>query len=250
MIKQGSIGSGATSDNRALVDCLVGFRDDLARSGYAPVRSGAHLELFADLCGWLEREGLALSEFGSDRVAVFLEDRRARGHRDLVSMVGATPLLSYLARIGVIPSQVFVVPEGPGRGFIEAYRHYLEAERGLAPRGVERYVKLASRFVASLERDGNIDWQRLRARDVTSFVSASSPDQRAMHAPDVVPVLRSLLRFALLEGVIALPLHRAVPPVAGWRMSSLPQGVASDVLQRLLESCDRSNARGNATTRS
>lgn len=73
---------------------------------------------------------------------------------------------------------------------------------------------------------------------------ATSPGDRARHAPDVVPALRSFLRFALLEGVIALPLHGAVPPVAGWRMSPLPQGISPQSVQRLLESCERESARG------
>jgi site-specific recombinase XerD len=233
----GEPGSGA------LIDHLVGFRDDLARSGYGPFRSGAHLELFADLCGWTVGQDLASTELTRDRMTAFLDDRRARGHTDLVSPAGVATLVGYLVRIGAIPEQVFAVPEGPGRGLLERYRRYLADERGLAPRGVERYMKLASRFVASLEHDGGIDWQGVRARDVTSFVSANSPEQRARHTPEVVPALRSFLRFALLDGVIALPLHNAVPAVAGWRMSPLPQGVAPDVLRRLLESCDRSRGR-------
>jgi integrase/recombinase XerD len=105
-------------------------------------------------------------------------------------------------------------------------------------------MRLASRFAGSLVREGAIEWQRVRAREVTSFVSASCPEPRAMHAPEVVPVLRSFLRFALLEGVISLPLHNAVPPVAGWRMSALPQGVSAGAVRRLLASCDRMSTRG------
>ncbi len=59
-----------------------------------------------------------------------------------------------------------------------------------------------------------------------------------------MPVLRSFLRFALLEGVITLPLHDTVPAVAGWRMSPLPQGISPEAVRALLESCDRSSARG------
>ena len=68
-----------------LAGYLVGFREELARCGYAPVRLGAHLELLADLCRWMEREGVELTELGSDRVAAFLEDRRHRGQTDLIS---------------------------------------------------------------------------------------------------------------------------------------------------------------------
>ena len=46
MTKQGSAGAGPARAD-ALIDHLVGFREELARSGYGPLRSGAHLELFA-----------------------------------------------------------------------------------------------------------------------------------------------------------------------------------------------------------
>lgn len=227
-----------------LLEHLSGFREELARAGYGSLRSGAHLELFADLCQWTARHGLTPGELTRDRIAAFLEDRRTRGTTDLVSVVGVAPLLGYLARIGAIPEQELAIPDGPGRGVLERYRHYLEAERGLAPRTTERYLPLAIRFVATLEHDGAIDWPRVSAKDVTSFVVAASPDERARHAPDVVPILRSFLRFALVEGVITLPLHGAVPSVAGWRMSPLPQGITPEAVQRLLESCDRHSARG------
>lgn len=223
---------------------FAGFREELTRLGYGPRVSGRHLELLADLGAWMARQCLAPREFTSDRISAFLDDRRSRGHRELVSLTGIAPLLDYLTRASTIPPQRFVVPEGPGREVLEHYRRYLETERGLAPRTVERSTKLASRFVASLECDGALDWQRVKARDVTNFLRASIPEPRPIHAPTIVAVLRSFLRFALLEGITTLPLHHAVPPVAGWRMSPLPQGVAPEVLERLLESCDRATARG------
>jgi integrase/recombinase XerD len=238
MTDQGSAGAGA------LVDHLVGFREELAHSGYGPLRSGAHLELFADLCGWLEREGVALCELGSERVAVFLEDRRRRGQKDLVSRTGARPLVGYLTRVGAIPGHGFVVAEGPGRPLLERYRHYLETERGLTAQTVGRYVGVAGRLAAVLERDGAIGWQRVRARDITRFLVDNCPAQRGGHAPDTVPALRSFLRFCHLEGVIPLPLDGAVPPAAGRRMSPLPKGISAGELDRLLGSCDRERARG------
>jgi len=235
MTKQGSAGAGSARAG-ALIDHLVGFREELARSGYGPLRSGAHLELFADLCGWLEREGVALSGLGTERVAAFLDDRRRRGQRDLVSRTGVRSLAGYLTGVGAIPGQGFVV--------LERYRHYLETERGLTAQTVERYVGLAGRLAASLERGGAVDWQRVRARDVTRFLLGSCPAPRGGHAPDIVPALRSFLRFCHLEGVIPLPLDGAVPSVAGRRMSPLPRGISAGELERLLASCDRSRARG------
>jgi site-specific recombinase XerD len=244
MTKQDDVPVHGVAVTSTLVDHLMGCREELARSGYGPVRSGAHLELFADLCSWTAHQGLAPRELTSDRVAAFLADRRRRDHTDLVSVVGVAPLIGYLVRVGAIPEQVPVAPDDPERVLLERYRHYLGVERGLAPRGVDRYVTLADRFVATLERDGAIDWERVSAKDVTRYIVETSPAERSRHAPEIVSVLRSFLRFALLEGVIGLPLHGAVPPVAGWRMSPLPQGVAPDVLALLLESCDRTSTKG------
>ena len=161
MTRQDSAGTGTARDG-ALAGYLVGFGEELSRCGYGPVRLGAHLELFADLCRWMEREGVGLPELGSNRVAAFLDDRRRRGRTDLVSGTGARPLVSYLIRAGAIPGQGFVVPEGPARAVLERYRRYLETERGLTAQTVERYVGLAGRFAAALERGGAIGWHRVR----------------------------------------------------------------------------------------
>jgi integrase/recombinase XerD len=243
MTRQDSAGTAATRDG-ALAGYVMGFQEELSRCGYGSVRLGAHLALFADLCRWMERECVGLPELESDQVAAFLDDRRRRGHKDLVTSTGAGPLVGYLIRVGAIPGQGFIVPEGPARAVLERYRRYLETERGLTAKTVERYVGLAGRFAAASERDGSIGWQRVRARDVTRFVWGNCPARRGGHAPDTVPALRSFLRFCHLEGVIPLPLDGAVPPAAGQRMSPLPKGITAVELDRLLGSCDRQRARG------
>ena len=195
----GRAGTGVAGAG-ALAGYLVGFREERSRCGYGPVRLGAHLELFADLCRWMEREGVGLLELGSGRVAAFLDDRRRRGHKDLISQTGARPLIGFLVRAGAIPGQECVLPGGPARVVLERYRRYLETERGLTAQTVERYVGLAGRFAGTLERNGKIGWQRVRARDVTRFLLGNCPARRGGHPPDTVPALRSFLRFCHLGG--------------------------------------------------
>lgn len=234
----GSTGSGGLAAH------LGGFRGELARCGYGPVRAGAHLELFTDLCEWTEREGIAPAGLDSSRVAAFLEDRRRRGRTDLVSPAGARPLIGYLAGAGVIPRQQSVIPDGPGREVLERYRRYLESERGLTEQTAEFYTKIAVTFTAGLVRGGAIRWQEVRARDVTRFVAGICPQRRSRHAPEAVPALRSFLRFCHLDGIIPSALDGAVPPAAGTRISPLPKGIAEDDLALLLASCDREFPRG------
>ena len=60
----------------------------------------------------------------------------------------------------------------------------------------------------------------------------------------------SLLRFLYLQGLTPRPLAAAVPPVAGWRDTGVPKAIPAGDVQRLLDSCDRRDPIGSATTRS
>ena len=55
----------------------------------------------------------------------------------------------------------------------------------------------------------------------------------------LVVVLRSLLRYLHVVGLIELPLEWAVPGVADLRDRSLPRGLEPAVVKKLLASCDR-----------
>jgi integrase/recombinase XerD len=234
----GSTGSGT------LAGYLSGFCEELSRCGYGPVRLGAHLELFTDLCQWTEREGITPAGLDSGQVAAFLADRRRRGRTDLISPAGSRPLIGYLAGAGAIPRQQFVIPDGPAREVLERYRRYLQTERGLTEQTAERYTQIAVRFAAGLERGREICWQKVRARDVTRFLLGNCPQRRSGHAPEAVPALRAFLRFCHLDGVIPAALDGAVPAAAGTRMSPLPKGIPDGDLDRLLASCDRELPRG------
>jgi integrase/recombinase XerD len=52
------------------------------------------------------------------------------------------------------------------------------------------------------------------------------------------------LVFLHVAGWVAVPLVQAVPSVAGWRLSSLPRGLETGQVARLLASCDRTSGVG------
>jgi integrase/recombinase XerD len=238
MTKQHSAASGV------LANYLPGFREELTRLGYPDVRADCHLALLADLSRWLEDTGLDPGALTAEVVEQFLTVRREQGHRDLITLIGARPLLDYLIGLGVIRPLARRVPDGPATALLEGYRDYLTYERGLAPHGVERYEQLAQRFVRSVEVDGGIDWAGVSAAEVTRFVVATCSGPGRGSARNLLPALRSFLRFAFLDGWISLPLAQAVPAIAGWRASPLPKGLSRDEVAKLLNSCDRDSARG------
>ncbi|WP_329056229.1 tyrosine-type recombinase/integrase [Amycolatopsis sp. NBC_01488] len=56
-----------------------------------------------------------------------------------------------------------------------------------------------------------------------------------------VAELRSLLKFLYVRGLTPHLLTTAVPPVAGWRDTSIPKALPDGQVQRLLDSCDRAD---------
>jgi integrase/recombinase XerD len=173
-----------------------GFREELASLGYGKRRASSHLGLLADLSGWLNDEGLAPAELTVRRVTQFLGVRRERGEADLVTVRGVALLLEHLRGLGVVPLATHPIPDGPAGELFQRYRRYLGSERGLAERGVLRYLAEIGPFVGSLSGPGGIDWAALSAADVTRFVVDICSDRARAPSSSLLAALRSFLRFA------------------------------------------------------
>jgi site-specific recombinase XerD len=65
-----------------------------------------------------------------------------------------------------------------------------------------------------------------------------------MSAKLLGPALRALLRWLHQRGDTATCLAGCVPPVADWRLSSLPKSLPAEQVERLLQCCDRGSMVG------
>jgi len=228
-----------------LADHAADFRKALVERRYADRSISTHCDAFADLSRWLDGEGLAAADLTPERVVQFLESRRHRRKRCVLSSFGIAPTLTYLDGLGLLPAAERPVPAGPETALRARYRAYLTHERGMAPHGVLRYEQNAALFVSSLAGEGDgIDWASLSAAHVTRFVIKQCATRRGSAARNLAAALRSFLRFLQLEGLTNLPLASAVPSVAGRRGASIPEGISRQQVAQLLESCDRERAVG------
>src|SRR5207248_2567054 len=97
----------------------------------------------------------------------------------------------------------------------------------------ERAAEDANRFV-----------EDLTGAHVVAFLLRESARVSVGAGKGRVTELRSLLRFLYLKGLTATALASAVPPVAGWRDTGVPRGLAAADVQRLIDSCDRTDPGG------
>ncbi|MCY7299054.1 MAG: site-specific integrase [Ilumatobacteraceae bacterium] len=134
---------------------------------------------------------------------------------------------------------IVVVTAGELEEVAAGYRRYLRFERGLSDATVECYEPRARRFLAQREGPEGLRLGELTAADVCGFLARECPRHGAASAQLLVSVVRSLLRYLYVAGLVAAPLEWAVPAVAALKGRSLPQALEPATVAALLGSCDR-----------
>lgn len=226
-----------------LAPYVVGLAAELLEQGYTRSSAAQHVGFVAHLDRWLAAEGLGVEDLTASTIQRSLAERRAAGYVLYRSTRAMAPLLGFLAPLGVLPTEATPEPD-PVEELVGRYRDYLVTERGLAPGTVEGYVHLARLFVASRVSGRRLDLADLTAADVYAFVLASCPGRATGSAKLIVTVTRSVLDWLHLTGMVEVSLADAVPSVAGWSLSGLPQALTPAQIRALLGSCDRRTVTG------
>jgi site-specific recombinase XerD len=220
-----------------------GFAVELLRQGYSRSSADQHMCFIAHLDRWMLAEGVGLGGLSKSVLQRYLEERRAAGYREYLSSTALAPLLNYLSPLAVLPVEEPVAP-GLVEELLDRYRRYLLVERGLTVGTARGYVDNVRPFVATRLRGATLELAGIRAGDVTGFVSSACPGRAVGSAKLIVCALRSLLRWLHLTGQLPVSLAAAVPAVAGWKLSGLPEGLEPGQMDRLLGSCDRRTPTG------
>jgi integrase/recombinase XerD len=120
-------------------------------------------------------------------------------------------------------------------GVLAGYRRYL-FERGVSETTAACYERRARLLLSQREGLEGLGLDRLTAADVSDFLARECSLHGGASAQLLVVVVRSVLRYLHLVGLIAAPLEWAVPAVAGVRGRSLPRGVSEMTVSALLSS--------------
>jgi integrase/recombinase XerD len=223
-----------------LAPYAAGFESWLRSRAYSLPASADRLYQFDQLSRWLERAGLGVGELTGEQAERFVAARRAAGRVTWATPQSMLLPLEYLRELGVAPTPVSAVVEGPLEELLADYSRYLLAERGLCQHTVfDAYGPVARLFLAEREGPDGLELERLCAADVSVFLARECPKRSVTGARDLVCALRSLLRYLHLAGRIEAPLVWAVPSVADLRDRTLPRGLDPAAVKRLLSSCDR-----------
>jgi site-specific recombinase XerD len=222
------------------IDAFVAL---LLDAGYARSTVRTYLWCLADFGRWMIREGVR-DELDDRIVDAFVETRRRqkRLHRSHRAALGR--LLEYLREQGIAATPQRACTTSPAAQFVSQYEQYLSVERGLTPATLVRYRPFIRRFLEERFGDQPLRLQEVAAADLSSFVVRQAPSMSPASAKLMVGALRSFFRFLLQRGYLEADLAGAVPRVANWRLATIPKYLPPEDIDRLLNSCDRSTARG------
>jgi integrase/recombinase XerD len=220
----------------------IALGDQLLLGGYPPERAVRHVQLLGQLSRWMEARGVGEAELCEERLAEFLDARRAAGYWGQPSVRWLTRLLGLISGLEVMPAS----RPAPTAAelLIGRYCHHLLEERGLASSTIRRYVDYARLFVSRFEgADGEVDLSDVTGEAVISFVVEQRRSRCLGSAANAVTVVRSLLRFLSLDGLVPAGLADAVPAVSVPK-GFLPRALSPETVTALLDGCDRSSPIG------
>jgi len=240
---------GHIAPARYRVGPLAGFVDLFAtwlgQQHYRRESARHKIRLVADLSRWLQRRRLGVESLNESSVSRFFRHRRCRYDPVRIGDVAAVEQLMDLLRDrGAIPRPVRQDPPTPSHPIEREFALYLTQERRLSTATLHNTVPYVRRFLVERFGTGAVCLPEIGASDIHRFVLRHAHAQSPSRAKLMVGALRSFFRFLHLRGDIASDLAAAVPTVASWRLSGLPNAIGPDEVRRLLRSCNRRTPTG------
>ncbi len=233
----------ARADIGPLAPYADGYRELLAGLGFTPNGVVRKLWELGRLSDWMVRNELGPQELTAARFEEFSALCKAGVERP-VGYRTLAPLVGFLRDRGAVPAEV--VGATPVDELVGRFRSWMVTERALAPRTVGRYEATAHRFLTGRaeRRGGGCGAEDLAGGEVFEFLLAETARVSVGSAKGRVAELRCLLRFLFLEGFTETALAVSIPPVAGWRDTSLPATLSRPQVEAIVTAHDRSTVTG------
>jgi len=232
------------SPHKARIDHVAAVL--VARRYRDPVIS-QHLHEWLEFSSYLDERGIALpSSAQVPAVAAYLAQRLPRGSASRRRCIrAAVRIFLDTDDHGQFPLRT-IAPVRPIRawcaGTVQAYRRFLHEHRGLADRTLRKRVWQLGQFAEFLEPLGLKSIAEITATQVQEFCAQLSQGPATRLTYGVT--LRSLLRWAHVEGLLPTDLSGATITARRHRHRGLRDVLSEEDVHRLLTAVDRSSPVG------
>lgn len=219
---------------------LDGFAEALLAQGYTPETSGSYLYAADHLIEWVARRSTAIADLDEGLLTRFVRHlprcrcrARHRGYKHVPFRVHS--FLHYLRKVGVVAAAALA----PARSALATeYAVWMRDQRGLAATTIFHSLRAVEALLGTVDDEpAGLDAAGVR-RFVLEYIQQHAPAS----AGCVTSIIRCFLRYIVARGRCAADLVEAVPKVPTWRLAKLPRYLPDDVVERIIEACDRKSS--------
>jgi len=219
-------------------DHIDAFADWLNLRGYRPTSIDNGLTSLAAWTDWMQTAGFTardlLPGFEACKLAVGKEQRirYSRGPNQQ-SVAAASLFIRFLQLRGELPPPVARPSATERWPILGEFRSWMLAHRGLTETTLDVYQGI---LVGLLDALGD-DARAYSAEALRAFVLDRARPHGIARAKSVVVAVRSFVRFLGVTGQCPPGMEHAIPGFASWRLSSVPQFLAAEDVERVIDSC-------------
>jgi site-specific recombinase XerC len=112
----------------------------------------------------------------------------------------------------------------------------MDVHRGVTVQTLRNYRPILLDLLTTLDERP----EQLTAQSLRAFILARAHRHGKGHAKNVVTATRMFVRFLIATGRCAPGLDAAIPTIAMWRLSTLPQYLPAEDVERIITACDPS----------
>lgn len=224
---------------------LEGFSETLAKDQFAARTIEECLRAAAHLGAWLESMRLPIRNLDDNQFKRFIRHLascsclpgvRCNRTKNSKTRSGARRFLAYLRCIGVVspPSGKVDLPK-----LVLEFEQWLLSHRGLMASTVVWYRPTILELLKELGDPAGFTLAALRR-----FVAERSVQFGPKHAKRALTKVKEFLRFLASRGQCELSLVDGLPPIAHWRLTSLPAYLALEDVEKIVNATDPSHPIG------
>lgn len=222
---------------------LDGFAAALTTTGYVRTTIQSHLRSAAHLSDWQQYQARLLTELDEPALEDFKQHLcccQCDGFRpaDPCHTAGARRFLQYLRASAVISVLAPTVTTAPP--LLVGFCDWMRQHRGVTQATLESYGRIIIDALATLGEEP----QRYAVAGLRAFILDRANRHGRSKAKLVVTALRAFVRYLIAQGQCNSGLDRAIPTLARWRLSTLPQYLPPRQVEHLIDSCDPTTVAG------
>ncbi|MFQ5410060.1 MAG: site-specific integrase [Anaerolineales bacterium] len=222
----------------------------LTECGYATRTTASYLSCLAHFSHWFAQRRACLDDLSGVLITDFLDSHlpecrcapRCRRTRTEIR-AALKQLLEMFGGNGDWQPYTASLPTAIAQE-IEAFDQYLASVRGLSLATRSPRIRQVRDFLIDRFGARPLQLAAIQPTDVVHFMSRYTAGYKPGSIKAAAISLRSYFTFRAIQGDQTTALIAALPRVAQWRLSGLPQVLSDEEITRLLNAFDRSRATG------